>query len=287
MSHTVSQGFEMVEAQEKNQRIVQIGSQRVSSALCAKAREIYAAGTIGDIEMVELTYGRNSPNGAWEYPPPPDLSPSNVDWDIWLNDAPRCRSVRSVCPLALLERVWNRRRRRLDGALISGMLFTLGWNEAPDRLPLGRHLPLEGRPQYARFHAVLFDYHGIPGLCAARSGLRHARNRSFPRPEGRHGSPGQQPSRHAANGRGRFARVTIRPASPPICASSMSKNGTQSTRAPSARNRSTGDLAFEGEDWDDLKPHLWTFFQATKTRQPGDRGRCLRQSRCHRLPHGQ
>src|SRR6476646_4726853 len=70
MSHNVADGLAMVEAERKNNRIVQIGSQRVSSVLCAKARELYAAGTIGEIEMVELTFGRNSPNGAWQYPPP-------------------------------------------------------------------------------------------------------------------------------------------------------------------------------------------------------------------------
>jgi hypothetical protein len=30
----------------------------------------------------------------------------------------------------------------------------------------------------------------------------------------------------------------------------------------------TDGLAFEGPDWDDVKPHLWNFFQATKTRKP-------------------
>ena len=71
MSHTVAEGFAMVEAAQKNKRIVQIGSQRVSSVLCAKARELYDSGAIGEVEMVELTLGRNDPTGAWEYPPPP------------------------------------------------------------------------------------------------------------------------------------------------------------------------------------------------------------------------
>src|SRR6202023_2253914 len=75
MSHTVADGFAMVEAAQKNKRIVQIGSQRVSSALCAKARDLYHDGAIGEIEMVELTLGRNDPTGAWVYPPPTDLSP--------------------------------------------------------------------------------------------------------------------------------------------------------------------------------------------------------------------
>src|SRR5271154_1298416 len=44
MSHTVADGFAMVEAAQKNNRIVQIGSQRVSSVLCAQARELYDGG---------------------------------------------------------------------------------------------------------------------------------------------------------------------------------------------------------------------------------------------------
>jgi hypothetical protein len=29
----------------------------------------------------------------------------------------------------------------------------------------------------------------------------------------------------------------------------------------------TDNLSYEGPDWDDVKPHLWNFFHATKTRQ--------------------
>ena len=79
----------MVAAMDKNHRIVQIGSQRVSSMLCAKARELYKSGAIGEVEMVELSLGRNDPTGAWEYPPPFDLSPETLDWETWLNDAPK------------------------------------------------------------------------------------------------------------------------------------------------------------------------------------------------------
>src|SRR5579863_2858701 len=92
MSHTAEQGFEMVEAAQRNKRIVQIGSQRVSSVLCAKAREMYQNGAIGDVELVELTYGRNDPNGAWVYPTPTDASAHTADWDTWLNDAPNIAS---------------------------------------------------------------------------------------------------------------------------------------------------------------------------------------------------
>src|SRR5215472_14477040 len=49
MSHTVEDGFAMVEAAQKNNRILQVGSQRVSSILYAKAKEIYDSGKLGDV----------------------------------------------------------------------------------------------------------------------------------------------------------------------------------------------------------------------------------------------
>ena len=132
MSHNVADGLAMVEAAQKNNRIVQIGSQRVSSMLCATARDLYQKGAIGDIEMVELTLGRNDPTGAWEYPPPTDLSTDTLDWDTWLNDAPKI-------PLNKLHfarwRCWRAYGTGVAGDLmvhlISGMLATLGWNEVP------------------------------------------------------------------------------------------------------------------------------------------------------------
>ena len=132
MSHSIAEGFQMVHAAEANKRVVQIGAQRVSSALCAKAREMYLAGAIGEVTSVELTLGRNSPNGAWEYPPPPDLSRENLAWDVWLKETPKIafnpeRFARWRC--------WRDYGTGVAGDLmvhlISGMLFTLDWNEAP------------------------------------------------------------------------------------------------------------------------------------------------------------
>ena len=76
MSHTPADGVAMVDAAKKSGRIVQIGSQRVSSQICAKAKEMIAQGMLGDMMLIEGWLGRNDPTGAWEYPPPPDLSPA-------------------------------------------------------------------------------------------------------------------------------------------------------------------------------------------------------------------
>ncbi|MGH9397221.1 MAG: Gfo/Idh/MocA family protein [Terriglobia bacterium] len=89
MTHKVDEGFEIIDAAQKNNRIVQIGSQRRSSIGFAKAKELASQGAIGDIYYVEGILGRNSPCGAWVYPPPPGLSPENLDWNTWLGDAPK------------------------------------------------------------------------------------------------------------------------------------------------------------------------------------------------------
>src|SRR5260370_7480441 len=81
MSHTAAEGVEMADAQKRTGCIVQIGSQRVSSLICRKAKELIEQGMIGDLMMVEGWLGRNDPTGAWQYPPPFDLSAENPTLD--------------------------------------------------------------------------------------------------------------------------------------------------------------------------------------------------------------
>src|SRR6266704_1758258 len=69
-SHSAADGLAMVDAAKKTGRIVQIGSQRVSSQICAKAKELISQGMLGDLMLVEGWLGRNDPTGAWQYPPP-------------------------------------------------------------------------------------------------------------------------------------------------------------------------------------------------------------------------
>src|SRR5467141_4415218 len=132
MSHSAAEGVEMVEAAKKTGRIVQIGAQRVSSLICAKARELIAQGALGDLMMVEGWLGRNDPTGSWEYPPPTDLSPQTLDWDTWQNDVPK----RPLDPNIFARwRCWKEYGTGVAGDLlvhlISGMMFMLGISEPP------------------------------------------------------------------------------------------------------------------------------------------------------------
>ncbi len=269
MSHTAPEGFDMVDAAAKNHRIVQIGSQRVSSALCAKARELYHGGAIGEVTMVELSLGRNSPNGAWQYPPPLDLSPQNLDWDTWLYDTPKI----PFDPVRFARwRCWKEYGTGVGGDLmvhlLSGMLYTLGWNEPPRsasalggiyRWKDGRNMP--------DLHVVLFDYHGIPVY--VRLGLQTATPElaRFMGPKGILDATGGDLRHSPQNG------VDTSPSyySGGFPAKMRQDYVRQWHAAHPEEPRRTSlseEAIYRGDDWDDIRPHLWNFFEAVRTRKP-------------------
>lgn len=89
MIHHYSDGPEMIETARTTGRILQIGSQRVSSVLYAKAKELLASGAIGKLNMVTAHWDRNSSMGAWNYTVPPDASAETCDWPRFLGTAPK------------------------------------------------------------------------------------------------------------------------------------------------------------------------------------------------------
>jgi predicted dehydrogenase len=89
MVQRVEFGAPVVEAQRATGRIFQVGSQRVSSIIYQKARDLYRAGALGKLNAVEAWWDRNSAIGAWQYSIPPDASPETVDWDAFLGRAPK------------------------------------------------------------------------------------------------------------------------------------------------------------------------------------------------------
>jgi hypothetical protein len=81
MVHKIEQGWDVINAQRKTKKVMQVGSQGISGVSYAKAKELYEAGNIGKINSVEAYFDRQSALGAWEYTMPPDQSPQTVDWE--------------------------------------------------------------------------------------------------------------------------------------------------------------------------------------------------------------
>jgi len=89
MTYRASEGAEIIETARKSNRVVQVGSQGVSSKTEQTAKELIRAGKLGKITMIRATYNRNTAEGAWIYPIPPDASPKTVDWEMFLGPAPK------------------------------------------------------------------------------------------------------------------------------------------------------------------------------------------------------
>ncbi len=89
MIHLYADGPEMIQTAQATGRIMQVGSQRVSSVVYAKAKELLKAGAIGELNMVTARWDRNSSIGAWNYTVPPDASPETCDWPRFLGTAPK------------------------------------------------------------------------------------------------------------------------------------------------------------------------------------------------------
>ena len=84
MVHKISEGAGVLEAHRASGKVMQVGSQRVSSIVYAKALELIKAGEIGKLNMVNAVYDRQSSIGAWEYTMPIDASPETVDWNRYI-----------------------------------------------------------------------------------------------------------------------------------------------------------------------------------------------------------
>ncbi len=115
MVHRPEEGLALVEAEQKSKLPVQIGSQRASSLSVWKAKELLAQGVIGEINMADIRYDRNSSNGAWQYSIPTDASIDTIDWKTFIGDAP----VHSFDPV----RFFRWRNYRDYGTGVAGDLF--------------------------------------------------------------------------------------------------------------------------------------------------------------------
>ena len=271
MSHSPADGVAMVDAVKKSGKILQVGSQRVSSQICAKAKELIAQGAIGDLMMVEARLGRNDPTGAWEYPPPPDLSPKTLDWDTWQNDVPKRAFDGNIFAR---WRCWKEYGTGVAGDLlvhlISGMMFMLGVNEPPKqatsvggirRWKDGRNLP--------DVHLVQYYYGDLPVSMRLNLGTEIQEGYWF------HGSQGVL---ELTGSRITVSPQTGRDSWPSYYATNSYPSALRKTYEEQWHRENdpklgqplqlTESRTFVAPDYDDTRGHLWNFFEAVRSRKP-------------------
>ena len=128
----IEEGPQVIEAERQTKRILQVGSQRVSSMVYAKARELFRAGAIGELNLVEAWMNRNSSNGAWQY----SIPAGRVAGDDRLGSLHRQRAQAAVradapVPMAQLSRLRNRHPWRSLRASLHGHPFRARLARAP------------------------------------------------------------------------------------------------------------------------------------------------------------
>ena len=268
MSHSAADGVAMVEAAKKTDRIVQIGAQRTSSVLCAKAKELYNAGAIGELSLVEMTFGRNDPTGAWEYPPPADLSPENLDWETWLGTAPK----KPFDPYLFARwRCWKEYGTGVAGDLmvhlISGMQFVLGLNEAPKSASAlgGIYRWKDGR-NTPDVHPVLFEYGNIPMYLRLTLGTETPEITRFM------GSKGVLELTEFGLTHIPQEGIDLAPSYYCYGLPSRLKNPYfeqwhKEHDPKPGQEPAPETVSIKGNDYDDLRPHLWKFFEAVRSRK--------------------
>ena len=269
MSHSAADGIAMVEAAKKADRIVQIGAQRTSSVLCSKAKDLYESGAIGELTLVEATYGRNDPTGAWEYPPPADLSPQNLDWDTWLGTAPK----KPFDPYLFARwRCWKEYGTGVAGDLlvhlISGMQFVLGINEAPKKASAfgGIYRWKDGR-NTPDVHPVLFEYKNIPVYMRLTLATETPEITRFM------GSKGVLELTEFGLTHIPQAGIDLAPSYycyglPARLKDAYFKQWHAEHDPKPGQEPAPETVTFKGNDYDDLRPHLWNFFEAVRSRKP-------------------
>ena len=164
MTHEVAEGFAMIAAAEKNNRIVEIGSGAADTWTSIKARDLIASGAIGDVHTIEVSTGRNTPNGAWDsWMPPPGLSLENLDWNTWLGNAPKI----PFDPIRFAR--WRGYRTYGTGVagdlmvhLLTALLHSAGIQEPPLRAHStgGLYVFKDHGREYPDVHHVIYDYPG-------------------------------------------------------------------------------------------------------------------------------
>ncbi len=269
MSHSAADGLAMVEAYKKTGRVVQIGSQRVSSVVCAKAKELLASGIIGELNLVEGSLGRNDPCGAWEYPPPPDASPETIDWDTWQGTVPKRPFDAKIFAR---WRCWKEYGTGLAGDLlvhlVSGMNFMLGWNEPPTRVmsiggilrwPDGRNMP--------DVQATLFEYGKYPVYLRLNAGCESPEFYRFQGSKGALEVTGSGLSFSPQSGKDENPCYYTSGYTSAMRAEYLKQWHAEHNITP-GKEPLVETYTYKGDSYDDVRPHLWNFFQHVRAGKP-------------------
>lgn len=273
MTHHLEEGFEIIEAVRKTSRIVQIGSQRRSSITFERAKDLIEKGTIGQVNFAEVVLGRNSPCGAWVYPPPSNLSPANLDWDTWLGSAPK----RPFDPIRFARwRAFTDYGEGLAGDLfvhaLTGIHYVLGIDTPPERAQStgGLFHWKDGR-EFPDVLSTLYDYSDLRVAVLMTQCTRQEDTTRFLGTRGIIEIRGDGNLMTVSRQDGEDDQPCYYDTSYPDTMREAYEKSWHEQNDPkpgAAKTVEDGETYVFPPNYNDLDDHMWRFFESVKTRQP-------------------
>lgn len=85
LTHKLAEGEAVIDAVRKHERIVQVGTQQRSMPHLQVAKQTIAAGTLGEIYKIHMSWNRNAERWSKDKPA---IAPADVQWKQFLGNAP-------------------------------------------------------------------------------------------------------------------------------------------------------------------------------------------------------
>lgn len=90
MTHNIAETYALRDAVAANPKVIfAVGHQHRQTQSFLTAQDVIAKNTLGHVCLVETNTNRNDDNGAWQYDIHADASPSTIDWNQFIGNAPQ------------------------------------------------------------------------------------------------------------------------------------------------------------------------------------------------------
>ena len=152
--------------------------------------------------------------------------------------------------------------------LVSGMVHMLGWNEPPKRaMALGGILRFPDGRNMPDVHATLFDYGKAPVYLRLNLGCETPEVYRFQGSKGILEVTETTITYSPQTGQDEYPSYYTHSFPRALHEAYLKQWHAEHDPAPGKEPALEG-FTYRGASWDELKPHLWTFFQAVRSRQP-------------------
>ncbi|MBO6523073.1 MAG: Gfo/Idh/MocA family oxidoreductase [Balneolaceae bacterium] len=88
MTHNIKETYELKETAENTDKVFAVGHQHRQTQSFLTAQDVIEKNILGHVSLIQANTNRNDDNGAWQYHIHEKASPSTIDWDQFIGNAP-------------------------------------------------------------------------------------------------------------------------------------------------------------------------------------------------------